>query len=47
MGFRVYGVNNPDDLRRARDAGAEAFTCNFWHQAFDWAKDVGGIELLR
>ena len=45
MGFRVYGVNNPDDLRRARDAGAEAFTCNFWHQAFDWAKDIGGVEL--
>ena len=47
MGFRVFGVNRPEDLRRARDAGAEAFTCNYWHQAFDWAKDVGGIELLR
>ena len=47
MGFRVYGVNRPEDLQRARDAGAEAFTCNFWHQAFDWAKEVGGIELLH
>ena len=47
MGFRVYGVNRPEDLRRARDAGAEAFTCNYWHQAFDWAKDLGGVELLR
>ncbi len=45
MGFRVYGVNRPEDLRRARDAGAEAFTCNFWHQAFEWADAVGGIEL--
>ena len=47
MGFRVYGVNHPEDLRRARDAGAEAFTCNYWHQAFDWAKDLGDIELLH
>ena len=47
MGFRVYGVNRPEDLGRARDAGAEAFTCNFWHQAFDWAKEVGGIDLLH
>ena len=47
MGFRVYGVNRPEDLRRARDAGAGAFTCNFWHQAFDWAKDIGCVELLR
>ncbi len=46
MGFRVFGVNRPEDLRRARDAGAEAFTCNFWHQAFDWARDLG-VELLR
>ena len=45
MGFRVYGVNRLEDLRRARDAGAEAFTCNFWHLAFDWAKELGGIEL--
>ena len=47
MGFRVYGVNRLEDLRRARDAGAEAFTCNFWHLAFDWAKELGGIELLH
>lgn len=47
MGFRVFGVNRPEDLRRARDIGAEAFTCNYWHQAFDWAKDIDGVELLR
>ena len=46
LGLRAYGVNTPEDLRRARDILAEAFTCNFWHQAFDWAREIGGVELL-
>lgn len=46
LSFRVYGVNTPEALRTARDLGAEAFTCNFWRQAFDWARDVGGLELI-
>ncbi len=46
LGFRVYGVNSPEALAEAARLGAAAFTCNFWHQAFDWARDLGGIELL-
>ena len=46
LSLRVYGVNTPEALATARDIGAEAFTCNFWREAFDWARAVGGIELL-
>lgn len=46
LGFRLWGVNSPAALRYARDLGAAGFTCNFWHQAFQWARDLGGIELL-
>lgn len=46
LGFRVYGVNSPEALRSAAALGAAAFTCNYWRQAFGWAKDIGGIELL-
>ena len=46
LSFRVYGVNTPEALRTARDLHAEAFTCNFWRDAFDWADSVGGVKLL-
>lgn len=46
LGFRVYGVNSPEALAEAARLGAAAFTCNYWRQAFDWARDLGGIELL-
>ena len=46
LSYRVWGVNTPEALRIARDLGAEAFTCNFWRDAFDWADSIGGIELL-
>lgn len=46
IGFRLWGVNSPEALRYARDLGAAGFTCNFWQKAFDWARDLGGIELL-
>ena len=46
LGFRVYGVNSPEALAEAARLGAAAFTCNYWRQAFDWARDLGGIDLL-
>lgn len=46
LSFRNYGVNTPEALRAARDNGAEAFTCNYWRQAFGWARELGGITLL-
>lgn len=46
LGFRVYGVNSPEALAEAARLGAAAFTCNFWRQAFDWARDLDGVELL-
>ena len=46
IGFRLWGVNSPEALRYARDTGAAAFTCNYWHDAFAWASAVGGIELV-
>ena len=45
--FRLFGVNSLKDLRQAKELGAVGFTCNFWHQAFDWAREIGGITLLK
>ena len=45
--FRLFGVNSADDLRRAKELTAAGFTCNFWKKAFDWANEIGGIELLK
>ena len=45
--FRVYGVNSAADLRQAKALGATGFTCNHWKAAFDWAKEVGGVELIK
>ena len=46
LSFRVYGVNSPEALKTAASIGAEAFTCNYWRQAFDWAREIDGLELL-
>ena len=45
--FRLFGVNSIDGLRRAKELGAAGFTCNFWKQAFSWADEIGGVELLK
>ena len=43
--FKLFAVNSLDNLRVAKTLGASGFTCNHWHRAFDWAKEIGGIEL--
>ena len=45
--FRMFGVNSLEDLRQAKALGATGFTCNYWHQAFEWAAEVGGVTLLK
>jgi len=45
--FRMYGVNSIADLKQAKALGASGFTCNYWVKAFDWAKEVGGVTLLK
>ena len=45
--FRFWGVNSPDDLRQAKLLGVSGFTCNYWLKAFDWARDLGGVTLLK
>ena len=45
--FRVYGVNSQEDLRQAKALGAAGFTSNHWKAAFDWAKGVDGVELIK
>lgn len=45
--FRMYGVNSLADLKQAKALGAAGFTCNYWKQAFDWAKEVEGVELVK
>ena len=45
--FRMYGVNSRDDLEQAKALGAVGFTCNFWREAFAWADEVGGVELVK
>ena len=41
LDFRVWGVNSPESLALAAEFGAAAFTCNFYHAAFDWAARLG------
>jgi len=36
--FRLFGVNSPEMLAYAHAIGAEAFTCNYFEDAFEWAK---------
>ena len=45
--FRMFGVNSLNDLKQAKALGAVGFTCNYWFKAFDWAKEIGGISLLK
>ena len=45
--FRMFGVNSLKDLQQAKALGAVGFTCNHWKKAFDWAKEVGGVTLLK
>lgn len=45
--FRFWGVNSLEDLRQAKSLGVSGFTCNYWHKAFEWARELGGIELLK
>ena len=45
--FRLFGVNNIKNLKLAKKYGATGFTCNHWHKAFDWAKQIGGIRLVK
>ena len=45
--FRMFGVNSLEDLRQAKALGATGFTCNYWHKAFEWAAEVGGVTLLK
>ena len=39
--FRFYGVNSSIKLAYAAELGAEAFTCNYYEDAFRWAKKKG------
>ena len=32
---------------QAKALGAVGFTCNHWLKAFDWAKEIGGITLVK
>ena len=41
LDFRMFGVNSPEHLRQAAKLGASAFTCNYWQDAFKWAKENG------
>ena len=45
--FRCYGVNSVQDLVQAKKMGAVGFTCNYWHKAFEWAQEVGGVTLKK
>ena len=39
--FRFYGVNSPSELAYAAELGADAFTCNYYEDAFLWARKNG------
>ena len=45
--FRLFGVNSLKDLKQAKALGAAGFTCNHWSKAFEWAKEIGGVTLLK
>ena len=45
--FRMFGVNSLDDLKQAKALGVVGFTCNHWLKAFDWAKELGGVTLIK
>ena len=39
--FRFFGANSPNDLAYAAELGVEAFTCNYYEDAFLWARKTG------
>ena len=39
--FRFFGVNVPNGVAYAAELGVEAFTCNFYEDAFRWARQNG------
>jgi hypothetical protein len=43
----MFGVNSLENLRQAKALGVTGFTCNYWHKAFEWAAEVGGVTLLK
>ena len=43
--FRMWGVNTPELLEYAMRLGVPAATCAKWSQAFEWAKDIPGLEV--
>ena len=45
--FRMFGVNSLENLRQAKALGVTGFTCNYWHKAFEWAAEIGGVTLLK
>lgn len=45
--FRVFGVNTVNTMRIAKTLGAAGFTTNYWHKAFEWAEEIGGIRLKK
>lgn len=46
LDFRFFGVNDPKSLKYAAELGVTGFTCNYFKKAYEWAKDVPGLELL-
>ena len=44
--FRFFGVNSLDSLKYAATMGVSGFTCNYFQQAYEWAKEVPGVKLL-
>ena len=45
--LRLWGVNSQKDLEQAKSLGVAGFTCNHWRKAFEWAKAIGGVALLK
>ena len=45
--FRVFGVNDPEQLRYAASLGATGFTCNYFLAARSWAKELGSHVTVK
>ena len=46
LDFCLYGVNTLASFKFAAELGATSFTCNYFKEAYEWAKEVPGVELL-
>jgi len=44
--LRLFGVNTPEQLAKAKDLGVTAFTTDNWKLSFEWAKAVSGLNLI-